>query len=536
MSGSGAIQPITPYQAPDLLGQAGQIEGLQNQLISNSANQQALNARQAIGQAYRNSIDPTTGQLDTNKLLSNVAQNPQAAYLAGDVASAAQQRAIQQQQLSGMQLDQAIKRNQYVNNGLQALWAKANSSQGISGQDVIGQLGTAVADGIMKPQEAANYISDMPPGGPALTQWLQNHIINNGQTGQALQAMYGSAQTINTGPVQTVQSVNPVTGQVKPLSGGTFVNGMTPGDAATPTPIGVNPQTGQPIVGTKQQFADKADPQGAFGDGRFPTPGQQPGGGIVTTLGPADQAALPEIGKNSAEQYNAITNNAGNIPTQKAILGNMLAALDPQGGGFKSGPGSSEMQSLIAGVNRAFNTNIDVNSVAAGEGFNKLSQQLANAQVSMLGAGSNEKLEASMAATPNSHLSVPGNIQIIHKLQGNQDAVQAWNSAAQNFQAKNGPASYPQFVTTMTQNFDPRAFQLHYESPEEQAATLKSMSPSELAQFRANYNTMASHGMFAQYQQDQSQQTLPDPASSSGGVPNPSSSGQTYVPAVPTGP
>ena len=509
---SGSIPQITPYQAPDILGQAGQIAGLQNQIISNSANQQQLNARQAIGQAYRNSIDPTTGQLDTNKLLSNVAQNPQAAYLAGDVASAAQQRAIQQQQLSGMQLDQAIKRSQYVGNGLQALLAKANSPQGVSGQDVIGQLGSAVADGIMKPDEAASYISDMPPGGAPLAQWLQNHIVNNGNTAQALQAMYGSTQTINTGPAQSVQRVNPVTGQVTPLAGGTFVNGMSPGDANSPTQIGIT-QQGQPIMGTKQQFVDQANPQGPFGNGRFPTPGQQPGGGVVTALAPADAAALPEIGKNSADQYNEITNQAAQIPVQKSILGNMLTALDPQGGGFKSGPGSSEMQSLIAGVNRAFNTNIDVNSVAAGEGFNKLSQQLSNAQVSMLGAGSNEKLEASMAATPNSHLSVPGNIQIIHKLQGNQDAVQAWNSAAQNFQAKNGPASYPQFVTTMTQNFDPRAFQLHYESPEEQAATLKSMSPSELSQFRANYNTMASHGMFAQYQQDQPQQAAaPQPA------------------------
>jgi hypothetical protein len=506
MSGSNAIQPITPYQQPDVIGQAGQFAQLKNQLISNQANQQQLNARQAIGQAYSQSIDPATGQLDTNKLLANVAANPNAAWEAGDVAAQAQERALQQQQLSGMQLDQAIKRSQYVGNGLQALWGKANSPQGITGQDVIGQLGSAVADGIMKPQEAASYISDMPAGGAPLTQWLQNHIVNNGNTQQALTAMYGSTETLNNGAKQSVVRTNPVTGQVTPLANGTFNNQMTPGDANSPTPIGVTP-SGQPIMGTKQQFVDQSTPQGPFGTGRYPTPGAQPGGGVVTAPSPADAAALPTIGANSAQQYNSMTNQAAQIPMQKSTLQNMLGALGPDG--FVSGPGNMEWRSTIAGINRAFGTSIDSTGVASSEGFAKMSQQLANAQTAMLGAGSNEKLEASMAATPNPHLSVPGNTQIIHKLLGNQDAVAAWNAAGQNFAAKNGPSSFPQFVTTMQNNFDPRAFQLHYESPEEQADTLKSMSPSELAQFRSNYNTMASHGMFAQYQQAQPAQGQP---------------------------
>ena len=43
---SGAIQPITPYQAPDILGQAGQVAGIQNQLLGNQTAQQNLQLQQ----------------------------------------------------------------------------------------------------------------------------------------------------------------------------------------------------------------------------------------------------------------------------------------------------------------------------------------------------------------------------------------------------------------------------------------------------------------------------------------------------------
>jgi hypothetical protein len=441
----GAIQPITPYQPPDALGMVSQYAGLQNQLIANSQNQQTLNARQAIGQAYSQAVDPTTGQLDTNKLMSAVAGNPQAAYLAGDVASQAQARAIQQQQLSGMQLDQALKRSQYVGNGLQALWQKANSSQGVSGQDVIGQLGSAVAEGVMTAPQASQYISDMPPGGPPLMQWLKNHMVNNGNTQQALQAMYGSAQTINTGPAQTVQTVNPVTGQVTPLAGGTFVNGMTPGDANSPTQLGTNPQTGQPIMGTKQQFANAAQPPGPMGSGRYPTPGTaaQPGGGIPMGLPVGQEQAMNVEAHSSAQSYVQAAQNAENVPTNKALLQNMAGDLQ----GFTSGPGNVEWRQTIAGLNRAFGTNIDASGVASAENFAKLGNQIAIAQAGQMGGGTNDKLAAAMQANPNPHLSVPGNQQIIHILTGNQDAIGAWNQAAQEYQSQHGPQSYQSFVS-----------------------------------------------------------------------------------------
>jgi hypothetical protein len=467
----------------------GQYAQLQNLLIGNQQNQQTLDARQAIGQAYRQSIDPQTGQLNTQALLANVAQNPKAAYLAGDVAAAAQTRQNQQLTNQGLQLDQALKRANYASTELGSLIPLGDS---ITRQQVYAKIGDAINNGIQSPQEAAAFSASMPQtDGPALAQWVKQ------QYGTVLanqQYLQGQIQGISTGGQTSLIQTSPLTGKASQI--GALNNTLSPSEATAPTQIGTDPQTGQPIMGTRQQFVNAAQPAGPFGNGRYPTPGANatPGGGIAMGLPVGQQPAMEEEGKFSAQQYNEIAQNAANVPANKALLQNMAGDLQS----FASGPGNVEWRTAVASINRAFGTNIDAKGVASAENFAKLGNQIALAQAGQMGAGTNEKLEASMQANPNPHLSVPGNQQIIHVLLGNQDAIGAWNQAAQSYQQANGPASYQKFVADTSKYFDPRAFQMQQMTPEERASTWSAMTPAEQNQFKADVQKMSDAGMFSQ--------------------------------------
>ena len=490
---SGAIQPITPYQAPDLVGQAGQIAGLQQQLIGNSMNMQQLQARQAIGQDYAASIDPQTGQLSTTALLSNVANDPKAAFMAGDVAQQALARQQAQVSIQGQQLDQAMKRTSYAATELGAL---VPLGANITRQDVYSKIGDAINNGIQTPQQAAQFAASMPAtDGPALQQWVKQTYA---QTLANQQYLQGHIDSISTGGQTSMVQSSPLTGQVSQV--GALNNTMSPGEAGSPTQIGTDAQ-GRPIMGTKQQFINETQPAGPFGSGRYPTPGgqaggPQPGGGIAMGLPPAEAAGLPVEGEASAKNYIQAADNAANVPANKALLQNMAGDLQ----NFTSGPGNVEWRQSVAGLNRAFGTNFDATGVASAENFAKLGNQIAIAQAGQLGGGTNEKLEASMQANPNPHLSVPGNQQIIHILLGNQDAIGAWNQAAQSYQQAYGPQSYQQFVTDTSQYFNPRAFQFMNMSPEERSAAWGEMSEPDQAAFKTDVAKMDQAGMFANAQ------------------------------------
>jgi len=72
------LQVKTPEYNP--LQQALQVAQFRYMNANGLAQQQAVNANRATSQAYQQAVDPTTGQLDTNKLSSLIAANPDSAY------------------------------------------------------------------------------------------------------------------------------------------------------------------------------------------------------------------------------------------------------------------------------------------------------------------------------------------------------------------------------------------------------------------------------------------------------------------------
>lgn len=493
-------QPSAPTNPLTTLSNAA---GLVGQLNQNKLFQQQNQARQAIGQSYQQSIDPQTGQLDTNKLLSIVANNPAAAFMAGDVAQQAQARQQSQLAIQKDQLDLAIGHNKAMNDMLGSMLADPSTDT----KTVLSNMTTAVKDGRMTAQQAAQEAASMPTDPAALKVWLQGHLLQNADAGQKLQAVYGQTQMLNTGQGQTPIAVSPLTGTH--AVGPTFQNQLTPEQLASPKSW-YDPATRTQVTGTTAQFLQStgggglpagvmgaasaaASPQapmaGAVGPGRMaaPTAGPLPAGPALGASTAADVTAHA-----SAEQGVQLQQTADQAPTRKAALDNMLSDLQ----NFTSGPGADWQKFANAAANRVlpFGLQINPQGVASQEGFAKLGKQIALAQAGSLGVATDEKLNTTLGANPNDDLSKLGNQQIIGMLKGNEDAITAKNQAWQQYQQSHGPETYGQFSTDFNKSFDPRVFQMNYMSAPQRADMIKAMSPKETKDFNAKINTAVRNG------------------------------------------
>jgi len=80
-----------------------------------------------------------------------------------------------------------------------------------------------------------------------------------------------------------------------------------------------------------------------------------------------------------------------------------------------------------------------------------------------------------------------GNKQIVALLKGNEDAIQAMNTAWQNWKTQNnkGDDSFPQFQQQFVRDFSPRAFQWVRMSPADRTQMIAQMNPSDRAQLKS---------------------------------------------------
>lgn len=472
---SNQAKPINP------LATFGSIANTANALNQNRLFQQTFAARKAIGQAYQNAINPATGQLDTNKLLGSVAADPNAGFMAGDVAAQALARKQAELGIQKDQLDLANKHLANMNNRIGSLLAMPN----VTPKAVISSVGDAIAEGAITPKIAAQELSSMPSDPGQLKTWLTEHLIRNLDAQQKVQALYGQIQPVDTGGQVNVLAVSPMIGA---RSLGTVQKTMAPGDAATPVPA-FNPQTNQPVLLSKQQFANKTGVGAPAGQsGEIPAAGGIPAG---PPLGA--QAAAEVTGKESAQQGIDLQQAADAVPQKKAILGNLDAAL----GNFTSGAAADWklIGKKFANAANPFGDTFNAKTIASQEEFNKQATMLAQQQFQTLGGtGTDMKLGSTMHTSPNELLSNLGNHEIIALLKGNEDAIRAKNEAWQNWQQTHGSQSYGQFQTEFNKEYDPRVFQAQYLDAEGKKSLLSGMTKTEQTQFRNAYNTAVEKG------------------------------------------
>jgi hypothetical protein len=116
-----------------------------------------LQAHAAAGKAFQGAIDPTTGQLDTSKLNTNLL-DPMASRAAVETSQAGQNNAVTALQQQGLAQDQAHARLSYLGD---ALGPYVVGNKPIAQKDVQSIIGTMVASHAMPVKEGAAIIGNL---------------------------------------------------------------------------------------------------------------------------------------------------------------------------------------------------------------------------------------------------------------------------------------------------------------------------------------------------------------------------------------
>jgi hypothetical protein len=461
------------------------------------AAQQQLAANRATSAAYQQATDPTTGQVDNNKLVGILSQNQDAAYNLPNVIQGINTQKQQQQTLQTGQLDQSIKAQTGLRQGLGSLLTKPD----LSPQDVQGFATTQLQAGSITPQVYQAEMQSMPQDPQQLRQWVSQHYMSalSGET--QLHAMLPQYAQINTGPATVAVNQNPMAaGGGVGTVGYTVQNGLSPSDAASPVTVNAN---GQPTMITKGQFAGaqggapapsgQGGAPGAAGGTPAQLPGQLPGGGFSAAppLG-ADKVANDAGGRFSTLQ--AAANQAKPMMQTYDLATQAAKAALPGKGGTSAlnVPALLNTFGIQAGSDTVKNNQLLVNYL------NGAADQAASA----LGlSGSDSRLAAAKAGQPDPHdMNAPALLSSIQHVKGLQQAVLDRSNATTNFLAQNGnnTSQLPQFETKWNQAFNPDvSYVRSLGDPADQQAAMQQMkADGKLQQWTKDYQAMKALGAF----------------------------------------
>ena len=396
-------------------------------------------------------------------------------------------------------------------------------------------IDTGVQAGSVSPQMAdyfkKNIIGSNDPAHLAeMVQNVKQQALQSLPANEALSRVYGQMGSQGTGaqeqpgivsnpmfprPFQPVG--DPVTQQLAPGSQNALVDVPALGPDGKPeTDASGNPTgrketiTGAEVArrGGNPQLVPGGFPASVTGRGPQPTaapqqPSAQPqapspntasaipprASGSFGTGGPtaAQTAAIPANAIAGAAQGADLIKQADNQPAQKSMLGEMESSL----ANFTSGKGQNEslnvqgwMQSLSPRTAAAFGIKPD--TIASAELFKKLSFAILAQQNATLGVGTDAGRSTTASSNPGIDLSKMGNIQILHMMQGNADAISAKAEAWRN-SSQYSSGDYAGFSTQFNKGFDQRVFQAKYYTPDERGRMMDGMSDQDRRQFIQKY-------------------------------------------------
>lgn len=374
----------------------------------------------------------------------------------------------------------------------------ATDDQLKGGQMVHSIVDSAVQSGDITPQAGAQWKASHPLGGeasdyrPGLLRGFAATLA--GPDAAALLTPPTPANTDVGSKLVPVQNASPASRLAAGPNGQqpATVNGQPVGALnKSPTPdtsiqraAGTPDSTGAPQTstlgslsgtgGTPTVVSPNSAVNGTGGSGGPPAVSGMPNGTVAPPAPGTVRTGMPANAEDSRKMGNTLTSNAQGYSQNKADYATMLTDLDQT----KTGPGTYDQSKVGAFLSKwagsPLLSGLDTQGLASQEGFNKLVQQLSNRQAERL-SGSDTSQKNAMSATPNPNLSTAGNDQIIHKLQGNEDAINSKSDAWNAWQAKHGYSTYPQFSQWWNNNVDIRSFHLPYQGQDEKNAVKNSM-------------------------------------------------------------
>lgn len=486
---ASAPKPINPLQ--DAL-QIAQFRALN---ASGQAQQQQLAANRATSAAYQQATDPTTGKVDNNKLVGILSQNPDAAYNLPQVIQGINTQKQQQQSLDTGALDQSIKAQTGLRQGLGSLLTKPD----LSPQDVQGFAQTQLQAGAITPQVYQAEMQSMPQDPTQLRPWLAQHFNAALSSETQLANMKPQFAQINTGPATVAVNQNPnaigPNGQSMPVGsvGYSVNNGLTPSEAASQVPVinadGSQGTRSKASVLTEQGLGGLLPPgaQGTgMGNGRY---GSSNGGTVTTT--PSAGTVEAQQKANAAGGDILVADQQSNAQSGTRI--NMLQNAQQALSGATTGNGADKLnaiKSLLVTAGIAPQSVVD--NVKNFDEANKYLTQYAQQKAAGLGNGTDAQLSAAISGNGNtriSNLAAQDVVKVNIGLERMEQArMQAWQSSGLP------PSDYAKWKSQFGSTLDPRVFVADQMDPAKVKQMYDKMPANQQAQFRTQYNWAVQKG------------------------------------------
>lgn len=448
--------------------------------------QQAANV--AASEAYKAATNPTTGQIDYNRLTSLLSQGP-AAYNLPQIQQQVNEARNSTLNFDKGQLELAQKRSESFANGFGGLLSTQDFTPGA----VMKLAANAVKQGLIPAEDVVKFTSDMPTDPGQLKGWVQQKYLGFSDNVEKLKALAPQVQTINTGAQQVITPINPLTGQATGQQT-IFNNQLTPGQAVENVQI-FDPNTGTMRTITKEQQLQMqqvggsvgglpAIDGGALGSGRINSAPGGPGLQAAPALGSAEAAQV--VGKGAAEGSLSLQRSADAAPQSIFQFQNMREKLAD----INTGPGTdwrNTAQAFVTGLSPgiAEKIGIDPQKIASAEEFKKYATQATQATLAGLGEGTDSKLASAAAANPGTQLSKLGNQQLIDVLIAGQRAILAKNQAWQSSGLP--PEQYNKFSTQWSKEIDPRVFVAQDMDPAARYKMLDSLPKKDQEAFKQSW-------------------------------------------------
>jgi hypothetical protein len=493
--------PFAALQQP--IQTAATLQGLRQ-------NQMRLNANQTISDAYRQSVDPNTGEVDFGKLQALASQNGAGAFLPEFMGQIAQQRNSQLQYDTG-KLEQALKQQQQLRGTIGSVALDPNLGKTDMSQNIAQQIVGLVQNGVL-PQDMAIRELKSIPGDPSQQKaWVTNHLLNSLSGEAKIQAMMPKVVPVDTGLGTAFMSQNPLTGEMTP---NTFVGkGMTQAELAAPKTITM-PDGSQRQVTTAQwlQMMNGAVPSGqpspSGGDytGRYASGGAAGGApGTLSSLGPGQQSALTAQGSSSNAAAQELHNSAADAPMRLNLLQQARDALqygvDKDGNPIKNpldtGPSSdwrntakSFFNSMAPGLAKKIGWTGDVQRY---DEFKKILTNYASSVSGSLGSGTDARLNAAITGNANPGISNLANEDILTKTMAAEKMRAAQDYAFQNSGLTTD--KFNQWQSQWNKAVNPDAFVFTSMSPQQQQTFIKRQSPAQLAKFKSDLGNLVRAGL-----------------------------------------
>lgn len=509
-------QPVS--QQNNSLGSLSGTLGLANQAQTLKQNQQQLQANQVFSKAYQESTDPTTGNVDFNKLQALAASGGAGAYLPQFMGQVAQQR-NSQLDYQTKQIELAAKSQADIRSRLGSLMSNPQLGQADQSKTIAQQIVESAQSGALPADQALQYIRTIPTDPTEQQAWVKQHFLTSLEGEAKLKALMPNTIPINTGGNTTLVNIDPLTG--KPSQAGQLQNTLSPDAATSPVSV-VDPQTGAPMAISRQQFASQTGGGMPAGyDGRYPgVQGQAPQGatstgpqggamGIQTGLAPAELAArttgATTAAKGAANAAQSLHDQVADAPVRIGYLKDAQTALN----NIQTGPGTdfrNQLSSAIQaspGVGEALSAAgvTDPSSIKDYDEYKKIMMNYSGNVSAASGTGTDARLNAAVMGNANPQISKLANQDIIVKTIAAEQYRAAQDQAFQNSGVP--PEKFNQWQSQWNKTVDPAAFAFaNMDGAQQQAflGRLQKQGPQKLQQFKQQFVGLVNQGYIQQGQ------------------------------------